>query len=155
MRHAYAGPGVPGSLGKAKEVVEQYVRGWRGSQVAIPSRAIAQSVRVPVGRVRGEGGHDCDHRRLPIGRPHLVDRHGDEQEHCLRTRNASHRRYYDVLIRHVRARRVDPQKVLTQAEPMTAAIKAYQACDEGRARGIKVEPDAAGDTVSRRLRRVP
>ena len=53
--------------------------------------------------------------------------------------NANHRRYYDVLLDHVQAGRLDPQKILTETEPMTGAIEAYKAFDERQPGWIKVE----------------
>ena len=57
--------------------------------------------------------------------------------------NANHRRYYDVLIGHVLAGRLDPVKILTQVEPMTGAIDAYKAFDERQPGWMKVELEPA------------
>ena len=61
----------------------------------------------------------------------------------LRMGNCNHRRYYDVLIDHVRSGRLDPVKILTQTEPMTGAIEAYKAFDERQPGWIKVELEPA------------
>ena len=57
----------------------------------------------------------------------------------LRRGNANHRRYYDVLLDHVQAGRLDPKKILTETEPMTSALEAYKAFDERQPGWMKVE----------------
>ena len=57
----------------------------------------------------------------------------------LRMGNCNHRRYYDVLIEHVRSGKLDPVKILTEVEPMTGALEAYKAFDERQPGWIKVE----------------
>lgn len=44
-----------------------------------------------------------------------------------------------MLIEHVRAGRLDPQKILTQTELMIGAIEAYKAFDERQPGWMKVE----------------
>ena len=61
----------------------------------------------------------------------------------LRMGNANHRRYYDVLIEHVLAGRLDPAAILTQVEPASGAIDAYKAFDERQPGWIKVELEPA------------
>jgi len=53
--------------------------------------------------------------------------------------NCNHRRYIPELVRLIEAGTVDPLRILTQREPLTAAIDAYQAFDERRAGWVKVE----------------
>lgn len=53
--------------------------------------------------------------------------------------NCNHRRYIPSLIRLIQSGAVDPLRVLTQREPMTSAIAAYEAFDERRPGWIKVE----------------
>jgi threonine dehydrogenase-like Zn-dependent dehydrogenase len=57
--------------------------------------------------------------------------------------NCNHRRYYDVLLEHVRSGRLDPVSILTEVEPMTGAIEAYKAFDERQPGWIKVELEPA------------
>ena len=56
--------------------------------------------------------------------------------------NCNHRRYIPELIKLVRSGVLDPSEVLTQVEPMTSVLEAYQAFDR-RAPGwikVKLEP---------------
>jgi threonine dehydrogenase-like Zn-dependent dehydrogenase len=53
--------------------------------------------------------------------------------------NCNHRRYIPSLIRLIQSGAVDPLRVLTQHEPMTSAIAAYEAFDERRPGWMKVE----------------
>ena len=53
--------------------------------------------------------------------------------------NCNHRKYIPMLIDMVRNGTIDPAKVLTQTEPVTDAISAYEAFDKRRAGWIKVE----------------
>jgi threonine dehydrogenase-like Zn-dependent dehydrogenase len=53
--------------------------------------------------------------------------------------NCNHRRYIPSLIRMIQSGAVDPLRVLTQHEPMTSAIAAYEAFDERRPGWMKVE----------------
>ncbi|MBA3548237.1 MAG: glutathione-dependent formaldehyde dehydrogenase [Nannocystis sp.] len=53
--------------------------------------------------------------------------------------NCNHRRYIPRLIDIVRSGIVDPSKILTQREPLTAVIAAYQAFDLRQPGWIKVE----------------
>jgi threonine dehydrogenase-like Zn-dependent dehydrogenase len=58
--------------------------------------------------------------------------------------NCHHRRYLPPLIELVRSGVIDPTKVLTQREPMTAALDAYKAFDARQPGWIKVELKPAG-----------
>ncbi len=53
--------------------------------------------------------------------------------------NCNHRKYIPMLIDIVRNGTIDPATVLTQREPVTDAISAYEAFDKRRAGWIKVE----------------
>ena len=53
--------------------------------------------------------------------------------------NCNHRKYIPMLIDIVRNGTIDPAKVLTQREPVTDAISAYEAFDKRRTGWIKVE----------------
>src|SRR5690606_21012 len=53
--------------------------------------------------------------------------------------NCNHRRYIPELIQLVEAGVIDPERVLTQREPMTSAIDAYKMFDTRQPGWIKVE----------------
>jgi threonine dehydrogenase-like Zn-dependent dehydrogenase len=53
--------------------------------------------------------------------------------------NCNHRRYIPHLLDLVESGIMDPARILTQLEPMTSAIAAYEAFDQQRAGWMKVE----------------
>jgi threonine dehydrogenase-like Zn-dependent dehydrogenase len=55
--------------------------------------------------------------------------------------NCPHRKYIPKLIDLVRSDAVDPERILTQIEPLSSAIDAYKAFDERQPGWIKVELD--------------
>jgi threonine dehydrogenase-like Zn-dependent dehydrogenase len=57
----------------------------------------------------------------------------------VRMGNCNHRRYLPMLIDLVKSGAVDPEKVLTQREPVTDALEAYKAFDRRQPGWIKVE----------------
>ncbi len=125
-QHAHAGPGL---LGKPKDVVKHYLiepaaRKFGRHFVAgdNPSQVIDWAVEcvAKAGTIAIIGVYPPSGRVSPIGK-------AMNKNLTLRMGNANRRRYYDVLLDHVTAGRLDPQKVLTETEPMTGAIEAYKA----------------------------
>uniref|UniRef100_UPI003FA377EF hypothetical protein n=1 Tax=Methylocaldum sp. GT1BB TaxID=3438963 RepID=UPI003FA377EF len=57
----------------------------------------------------------------------------------LKMGNCNHRQYIPMLIDLVRSGVIDPTEILTQTEPLTSVIEAYQAFDEHRPGWLKVE----------------
>ena len=53
--------------------------------------------------------------------------------------NCNHRKFLPMLVNLVRSGAVDPEKVLTQREPLTNVLDAYKAFDERQPGWIKVE----------------
>jgi threonine dehydrogenase-like Zn-dependent dehydrogenase len=53
--------------------------------------------------------------------------------------NCNHRKYVPKLVNLAKNGSIDPEKVLTQVEPVTSAIDAYKAFDKREAGWIKVE----------------
>ncbi|RSV14876.1 glutathione-dependent formaldehyde dehydrogenase [Sphingomonas sp. ABOLF] len=144
-QHAHAGPDEPGVLGKAKELAEQYVieptaKKFGSHFVAgdNPSQALDWAVECAAkgGTISIIGVYPPTDKMFPIGM-------AMNKNLTLRMGNCNHRRYYDVLIDHVRSGRLDPVKILTQTEPMTGAIEAYKAFDERQPGWIKVELEPA------------
>lgn len=144
-QHAHAGPDEPGVLGKAKELAEQYVieptaKKFGSHFVAgdNPNQALDWAVECVAkgGTVSIIGVYPPTDKMFPIGM-------AMNKNLTLRMGNCNHRRYYDVLIDHVRSGRLDPVKILTQTEPMTGAIEAYKAFDERQPGWIKVELEPA------------
>ena len=58
--------------------------------------------------------------------------------------NCNHRRYLPELIALTQSGAIDPLRVLTQREPMAAAIEAYRMFDTRAPGWIKVELKPAG-----------
>lgn len=145
-QHAHGGPDEPGLLGKAKELIEQYAIEPAARKFASafragdnPSQALDWAVECVAkgGTIAIIGVYPPTDRSFPIGM-------AMNKNVTLRMGNANHRAYYDVLIEHVLAGRLDPQKILTQTEPMTGAIDAYKAFDERQPGWMKVELEPAG-----------
>jgi threonine dehydrogenase-like Zn-dependent dehydrogenase len=57
--------------------------------------------------------------------------------------NRNHRRYVPELVRMVRSGAVDPVGVLTEIEPVTSALEAYEAFDRRDPGWLKVELETA------------
>ncbi len=53
--------------------------------------------------------------------------------------NCNHRKYIPLLVRMVGAGEINPLEVLTQREPLTSVIEAYQAFDKRQPGWVKVE----------------
>lgn len=53
--------------------------------------------------------------------------------------NCNHRKYIPTLVDMVRSGQVDPEKILTQVEPLTSVIDAYKAFDTRQPGWVKVE----------------
>ena len=144
-QHAQHGDAAPGLLGKVKEAVVQTVteplaHAHGRSFVAgdKPAQALdwaIESVRKS-GTVSIIGVYPPTDREFPIGM-------AMNKNLTLRMGNCNHRRYYDVLIEHVRSGALDPVRILSQVEPMTDAIAAYQAFDARQPGWIKVELEPA------------
>jgi threonine dehydrogenase-like Zn-dependent dehydrogenase len=62
--------------------------------------------------------------------------------------NCNHRKYIPELLDMVRSGVVDPLQVLTEREPLTAAIEAYKAFDKRQPGWIKVELKPAAAAAS-------
>ena len=144
-QHAHAGPDEPGLLGKAKELVDQYAiepaarkfsHHWKAGDN--PSQALDWAVEcvAKAGTISIIGVYPPSDRVFPIGA-------AMNKNVTVRMGNANHRRYYDVLIDHVVAGRLDPAKILTQVEPITGAVAAYKAFDEREPGWMKVELEPA------------
>jgi threonine dehydrogenase-like Zn-dependent dehydrogenase len=57
----------------------------------------------------------------------------------LKMGNCNHRKYIPLLLELVESGVVEPEKILTQVEPMGSAIEAYQAFDRHQQGWVKVE----------------
>jgi len=62
-----------------------------------------------------------------------------EKNLTLRMGNCNHRKYIPMLLDKIRSGMIDPEKVLTQTEPMNGALEAYKAFDKRQPGWIKVE----------------
>ncbi len=145
-QHAQHGSDAPGVVGKVKKAVIQRViepTARTHGDHFIAGDKPAQSLDWAIECVRKSGTVSIigvfppTDREFPIGV-------AMNKNLTLRMGNANHRRYYDVLIGHVLSGRLDPVKVLSQVEPMTGAIEAYEAFDARQPGWIKVELQPAG-----------
>lgn len=144
-QHAHGGPDKPGLFGKAKEAIEQAIieptARKLGSHFVAgdnPSQALDWAVECVAkgGTISIIGVYPPTDRVFPIGM-------AMNKNVTVRMGNCNHRRYYDVLIEHVRSGKLDPVRILTEIEPMTGAIEAYKAFDEREPGWIKVELEPA------------
>jgi len=62
-----------------------------------------------------------------------------EKNLTLKMGNCNHRKYIPMLLDKIRSGILDPEKVLTQTEPMNSALEAYKAFDQRQPGWIKVE----------------
>ena len=71
-----------------------------------------------------------------------------EKNLTLKMGNCNHRKYIPMLLDKVLTGVLDPEKVLTQTEPMTSALDAYKAFDTRQPGWIKVELKPAGSIAA-------
>ena len=140
-QHAQHGPDAPGIVGKVKETVIQRLTEpmahTHGSHFVAgdkPAQALDWAIECvrKSGTVAIIGVYPPTDREFPIGV-------AMNKNLTLRMGNANHRRYYDVLIDHVLSGRLDPAAILTQVEPLSDAIAAFEAFDQRQPGWIKVE----------------
>lgn len=140
-QHAHAGPARPGVLGKIVTAVEQRIvepaaktigRHWIAGNS--PNQVLDWAVEAAAkgGTISIIGVYPPTDRFFPIGQ-------AMNKNLTLRMGNCNHRAYYEVLIEHVRAGRLDPVAILTETEPMTGAIEAYEAFDQRQPGWMKIE----------------
>jgi threonine dehydrogenase-like Zn-dependent dehydrogenase len=140
--HPHAGPAAE----KAKEQEELFKEEVR--QVApeqhphdgswIPGDAPSQTLHWAVeavskaGTIAIVGVYPAAMQHFPIGE-------AMNKNLSLRMGNCNHRRYAPHLIELVRTGAIDPTEILTQVEPLTKVIPAYEAFDKREPGWIKVE----------------
>lgn len=78
------------------------------------------------------GVYPPSHRFFPLGA-------AMNKNLTLKMGNCNHRKYIPKLMDLVRSGTVDPARLLTQKEPLTSALEAYQAFDRRQEGWIKVE----------------
>lgn len=144
-QHAHEGPNEPSLLGKAKLAIEQMIiepeakkhgSHWVAGDSPAQVHDWAVECAAKAGTVAIIGVYPLTDRSFPIGK-------AMNKNLTLKMGNCNHRRYYDVLLEHVAAGRLDPAKILTEIEPMTDAIAAYKAFDERRPGWLKVKLEPA------------
>jgi threonine dehydrogenase-like Zn-dependent dehydrogenase len=99
-----------------------------------PSQALSWCVEAlaKAGTLSVIGVYPPQAKNFPIGK-------AMNKNLTLQMGNCNHRKYIPMLIDKVRAGMVDPQDVLTQVEPLTSVIEAYEAFNERRSGWVKVE----------------
>jgi threonine dehydrogenase-like Zn-dependent dehydrogenase len=145
---AHQGPAAKGSRSHAEEFdreLEEIAKGakpdgdlWRPgdgpSQVLIWAvDALAKAGTLGIVGVYGDAA-----RSFPIGK--AVDKNL-----TVKMGNCNHRKYVPELVDMVRSGRIDPSAILTQAEPLTSAIEAYEAFDRRESGWTKVELAPSGN----------
>jgi len=80
-------------------------------------------------------------RTFPIGE-------AMEKNLTLKMGNCHHRKYIPVLLEKVQSGVLDPERILTNVEPMTSVIEAYKAFDTRQPGWIKVKLEPAAPRVA-------
>lgn len=99
-----------------------------------PSQALDWAVEslAKAGTLSIIGVYPDSARAFPIGR-------AMQKNLTMKMGNCNHRRYVPMLVDMVRERRIDPATILSQREPLSAAIDAYKAFDRRDPGWTKVE----------------
>ncbi len=91
------------------------------------------------GAVRGQGRNGVDHRVYPPNARTFPIGMAMNKNITMNMGNCHHRKYIPRLIEMVRAKRIEPEKILTQVKPMTDVIAAFEAFDRRENGWVKVE----------------
>lgn len=99
-----------------------------------PSQAVTWAVQAlaKAGTLSIIGVYPPNHRFFPLGM-------AMNKNLTINMGNCNHRKYIPTLVDLVESGAVDPEKILTQREPLTSAIEAYKAFDKRQPGWIKVE----------------
>ena len=99
-----------------------------------PSQAITWAVQglAKAGTLSIIGVYPPSHRFFPLGM-------AMNKNLTINMGNCNHRKYIPTLVDLVETGAVDPEKILTQREPLTSVIEAYKAFDKRQPGWIKVE----------------
>jgi len=99
-----------------------------------PSQAVTWAVQglAKAGTLSIIGVYPPTHRFFPLGM-------AMNKNLTINMGNCNHRKYIPTLVDLVESGAVDPEKILTQREPLTSAIEAYKAFDKRQPGWIKVE----------------
>jgi threonine dehydrogenase-like Zn-dependent dehydrogenase len=144
-QHPQHGPGAPGLLEKTKQAFDRLMaepQGHKHGDHFIPGDNPAQVLEwavqcvAKVGTIAIVGVYPPTISSYPIGM-------AINKNLTIRMGVCNHRRYMELLVDHVLARRLDPVAILSQVEPMTDVIAAYEAFDERQPGWLKVELEPA------------
>ncbi|HYD40917.1 MAG TPA: zinc-dependent alcohol dehydrogenase [Anaeromyxobacter sp.] len=99
-----------------------------------PSQALTWAVEVAAkaGTVAVVGVYPPEARAFPIGK-------AMNKNLSVKTGNCHHRKYIPLLLERVRTGAIDPEAVLTQDQPLEAALDAYREFDRREPGWLKVE----------------
>ena len=143
--HAHAGPAAQAAEEKADQFAaqvdqvapEQNVQGdlWKPGDA--PSQALMWAVQAlaKAGTLSIIGVYPPTMQSFPIGQ-------AMNKNLTMKMGNCPHRRYAPHLVELVRTGVIDPVAILTEMEPLTGAIEAFEAFDKREPGWIKVELEA-------------
>lgn len=99
-----------------------------------PSQAVTWAVQAlaKAGTLSIIGVYPPTHQFFPIGM-------AMNKNLTINMGNCNHRKYIPMLVDMVESGSIDPQKILTQQEPLMSAIDAYKAFDQRQPGWVKVE----------------
>jgi len=144
--HPHRGPGKPGFSERAQFKSEEKTiapnaqpdgQQWKPGDA--PSQVLSWAVQslAKAGTLAIIGVYPQTAKTFPIGE-------AMNKNLTIKMGNCNHRRYIPHLIELVRSRAIDPTKILTQQEPLVAAIDAYKAFDLRQPGWLKVKLEPAG-----------
>ncbi|WP_436775889.1 zinc-dependent alcohol dehydrogenase [Yinghuangia sp. YIM S09857] len=104
-----------------------------------PSQALrwAVDMAAKAGSIGIVGVYPMNFDHFPIGK-------AMNRNLTVKAGNCNHRRYVPALLGRIAAGSMDPTTIITQQEPMPAAVEAYEAFDRRRPGWTKVTLDVAG-----------
>jgi threonine dehydrogenase-like Zn-dependent dehydrogenase len=136
--HAHAGPAAehpaPGGAKEASSAARTEGPAWKAGDAPMQALAWAVEMVAKAGTVSIIGVYPPTDNMFPIGA-------AMNKNLTVRMGNCNHRKYIPMLVERVRSGEVLPTRILTQREPLSSVLDAYEAFDRRRPGWIKVELD--------------
>lgn len=134
--HAHSGPAArhpaPGKAKDASPDARSDKKTWKAGDGPMQALAWAVDMVAKAGTVSIIGVYPPTDNLFPIGA-------AMNKNLTVRMGNCNHRKYIPMLVERVRSGEVVPTRILTQREPLSDVLSAYEAFDQRRPGWIKVE----------------
>lgn len=139
--HAHGGPAAqhpaPGNAKDASPDARSDEKSWKAGDGPMQALAWAVDMVAKAGTVSIIGVYPPTDNLFPIGA-------AMNKNLTIRMGNCNHRKYIPMLVERVRTGEVVPTRILTQLEPLSDVLSAYEAFDQRRPGWIKVELEPGG-----------